>query len=246
MLLKRILTACLLFVLLPVILNAQGTALGNFTVKSSPAGAEVTLKGEAVVVGITPTVFQQPLFGEYRVDVKRFGFEKYSTRVMLDPSKPQELTVTLTPKTRIKAAVRSLVVPGWGQLYAEQRTKSFFFNLLAVGSVAAYLIADNDYNDKYDDLTASERAYDSTIIHGGSYADIRTSYLNLRDNREEAYDAETIRRITIGAVIGAWSLSVLDALFFFPQESGTFSVKGLALKPETGSGTIGLTLTKSF
>jgi hypothetical protein len=246
MLLKRILTACLFFVLLPVILNAQGTVQGNFTVTSSPAGAEVVLKGEAVVVGVTPTVFQQPLFGEYKVDVRKFGYEKYSTRVILDPSRPQELTISLSPKTRIKAAIRSLVVPGWGQLYAEQKTKSFIFNLLAVGSVAAYLIADNEYNDKYDDYKASERAYDSTITHGGSYVDIRNRYLDLRDNQEEAYGAETIRRITIGAVVGAWSLSVLDALFFFPRESGTFTVKGLTVKPETDNGTIGLTLSKSF
>lgn len=246
MLLKRILIACLFFVLLPVILNAQGIVQGNFTVKSSPAGAEVILKGEAVVVGVTPTVFQQPLFGEYKVDVRKFGYEKYSTRVMLDPSKPQELSVNLSPKTRIKAAVRSLVVPGWGQLYAEQKTKSFIFNLLAVGSVAAYLIANDEYNDKYNDYKASERAYDSTITHGGSYADIRSSYQDFRENQEEAYDAETMRRVTIGAVVGAWSLSVLDALFFFPQERGTFTVKGLTVKPETGSGTIGLTLTKSF
>ena len=243
MLLKRILTACL-FVLLPVIVNAQGAAQGNFTVVSYPAGAEVTLKGEAVVVGVTPSLFQQPLFGEYKV--KKFGYEKYSTRVTLDPNKPQELTVSLTPKTRLKAAVRSLVVPGWGQLYTEQKSKGLLFNLLAVGSVAAYLIADNNYNDEYDDLQASRRAYDSTIAHGGSYDDIRSRYINLRDNQEEAYNAETVRRITIGAVIGAWSLSVLDALFFFPRESGTFTVKGLTLKPETGNGTIGLTLSKSF
>jgi len=246
MLLKRILTACLFFVLLPVILNAQGKVQGNFTVKSSPSGAEVVLKGEAVVVGITPTVFQQPLFGEYKVNVKKFGYEKYSTRVILDPSRPQELSVTLSPKTRIKAAVRSLVVPGWGQFYSEQKTKSFIFNLLAVGSVATYLIANDNYNDKYDDYKASERAYDSTIAHGGSYADTRSRYQDLRENQKEVYDAETIRRITIGSVIGAWSLSVLDALFFFPQESGTFTVKGLTVKPETGSGSIGLTLTMSF
>ena len=246
MLLKRILTASLFFVLLPVILNAQGTVQGNFTVKSSPAGAEVILKGEAVVTGITPTVFQQPLFGEYKVNIKRFGYEKYSTRVMLDPSKPQELSINLSPKTRIKAAVRSLVVPGWGQLYAEEKTKSLIFNLLAVGSIAAYLIADDEYNDKYNDYRASERAYDSTIANGGSYADIQNRWLDLKENQEEVYDAETIRRVTIGSVIGAWSLSVLDALFFFPQESGTFTVNGLTVKPETGSGSIGLTLTKSF
>ncbi|MDD3730858.1 MAG: DUF5683 domain-containing protein [candidate division Zixibacteria bacterium] len=246
MLLKRSLTACLFFIIWPFLIYAQGTPPAGFTVETYPAGAEVTLKGEAVVIGITPTIFRQSLIGEYKVDIKKYGYEKYTTRVALDPGKPQQLSVTLTPKSRFKAAVRSMIIPGWGQMYSEQKTKSMVYNLLAVGSVAAFLLADHEYNKEYDDLTACERAYDSTIANGGSYNELERRYLNLRMAREDAYDAETIRRISIGAVIGVWTVNILDALFFFPRESGTFTVKGLTVKPEADGYKVGFTLTKNF
>ena len=246
MLLKRILTAVLFLVISPVLLSAQTNPQGGFLVESTPAGAEVLLKGEAVVAGISPTIFNQPLVGEYKVEIKKYGYENYSTRVILDPTKPITLSIKLTPKTRYKAAVRSMLVPGWGQIYGEQKTKGFFLNLLALGSVAAYLIIDHNYNNEYDDYTASLLAYDSTVANGGSYADIRARYLNLEEAREDAYNAETRRRVSIGAVIGIWSISLLDALFFFPQEKGTFTVKGLTVKPTTDYNTVGLTLSMSF
>ena len=139
-----------------------------------------------------------------------------------------------------------MIIPGWGQMYSEQKTKSMVYNLLAVGSVAAFLLADHEYNKEYDDLTACERAYDSTIANGGSYTELERRYLNLRMAREDAYDAETIRRISIGAVIGVWTVNILDALFFFPRESGTFTVKGLTVKPEADGYKVGFTLTKNF
>ena len=244
--LKRILTAFLFILIFPVLISAQTTSGGGLQVESTPPGAEVILRGEAVVTGVTPTIFSQPLVGEYGIEIKKYGYEKYSSKVVLDPARPLTLTIDLTPKSRYKAAVRSMLIPGWGQIYGEQKTKGFLLNLLAVGSVAAYLITDHDYNNKYDDFKASRQAYDSTVANGGSYADIRARYLNLEAAREDAYDAETRRRVSIGAVIGVWSIGLLDALFFFPEEKGTFSVKGLTVKPTTDFNTVGLTLTKSF
>ncbi|MFZ5981831.1 MAG: DUF5683 domain-containing protein [Candidatus Zixiibacteriota bacterium] len=246
MLLKRILTAFLFLVISPVLLSAQTNPQGGFLVESTPAGAEIILRGEVVVTGVTPTIFSQPLFGEYQVEINKFGYENYSSRVVLDPTKPLTLTVKLTPKTRYKAAVRSMLIPGWGQIYGEQKTKGFLLNVLAIGSVAAYLISDHNYNNAYDDYQASLRTYDSTVANGGSYADIRSRYLKLTENREDAYDAETRRRISIGAVIGVWGINLLDALFFFPQEKGTFSVKGLTVKPSTDFSTVGIQLSMSF
>ncbi|PWB76393.1 hypothetical protein C3F09_00030 [candidate division GN15 bacterium] len=242
--LKRILTLAAL-VLVVTAASTQG-ADGGFAVNSSPPGAEVTLKGDAVVVGITPTTFQHPLIGEYQVTVKKYGFENYRSRVTLDPAKPLALDIRLTPKTRLKSAVRSLFIPGWGQRYTDQKTKGFFFNLLAAGSVAAFLIADDEFRYRRDLFNQSKQVYDSSAKAGASYTEMQALHTDLAARQKKAYDAETTRRVTIGAVIGVWGWSVLDALFFFPSEHGSYSVGGISVEPSAKPGVLGLQMTRRF
>ncbi|MFZ1684374.1 MAG: PEGA domain-containing protein, partial [Candidatus Zixiibacteriota bacterium] len=109
---KRTLTTLVLTLSLAAATSAQQTAQSGLTVRSNPDGAEVTLKGDAIVTGITPTTFHQFLVGSYTVIVKRHGYENYKTHVMLDPNQPASLDVRLSPRTRIKAAARSLFIPG--------------------------------------------------------------------------------------------------------------------------------------
>jgi hypothetical protein len=246
MLLKRTLTTLVLALSLAAATSAQQTPQSGLTVRSNPDGAEVTLKGDAIVTGITPTTFHQLLVGSYTVIVKRHGYENYKTHVMLDPNQPASLDVRLSPRTRIKAAARSLFVPGWGQYYGQQKTKGVLFTLLAAGSVGAFLIADHDFQNKNDLFKASEHAYDSSVAAGASYQELVRAQASLASTQKKAYDSENVRRATLGAVIGVWSLSLLDALLFFPEDHGTFTVKGISVTPDTKPGTLGLTLSRRF
>lgn len=246
MLLKRTLTAILLGLCVPLLLQAQEGASGGLTVTTSPPGAQVALDGDASVTAITPTTFLQTLIGDYRVTVQRYGYEKYTTHVNLDPSKQMSLQITLTPKTRLKAAARSLFIPGWGQRYTEQKGKAVLFNFLAAGSVAAYFIVNEHFNDKYDLFVSWRNAYDSAAASGASYQQLQALQQSLSDAQRTAYDAETVRRVTIGTVVGVWTLNLIDALFFFPQDHGTFTVKGVGITPTTKNGSLGLVLSKGF
>jgi hypothetical protein len=212
---------------------------------SDPPGAEVTLQGDVTVSGITPATFNQMLIGDYRLKISRHGYENYKTKVVIDPSKPLQFDVTLSRKTKFKAAIRSLVIPGWGQRYGDQKAKGYLFSALALGSVAAFLITDDDFRtkrDRYDDRLAE---YDE-LAKSGTYEQLAAFKPTLDAAQEDAYDAETLRRVAVGAVIGAWSVSVLDAIFFFPEEKGTFSVKGVAITPEATIDGVNLTLSTKF
>lgn len=245
--LKRIFTVVLLGLsLFPLTVEAQDSTQGGLIVRSSPEGAEVVLKGDAVVAGVTPTFFQHGLVGQYRVEIRKHGYETYKTGVVLDPTRQIEISADLSRKTGFKAAVRSMVFPGWGQRYGDQKTKGLVFHLLAAGSVAAYLITDHDFDNKYERFRDREAAYDSAFAAGGSYADLQRMHEDLLDAQDRAYDAEDIRRISIGAVAGVWALGVIDALFFFPEERGTFTVKGLTVKPTADTESVGLTLSHNF
>ena len=240
--LKRILTAILAVLFFPALSLAQDAAQGDVTIRSDPQGALVTLTGEMIVSGVTPARFRQLLIGKYIVSVERPGYERYTSRAFLDPSRSMEIDVKLTPKTRFKAAVRSLVVPGWGQYYSGQRKKAFALAVLTLGSAAAYLVADNDFDDKNDEYEAVRQQYDDA----GTTAERQRLWPALRTSRQDAYNAETARRITLGAIVGCWGLNLLDALIFFPDERADIRVKGFSIHPEAGFDRVGLTIVRSF
>lgn len=245
MTLKRILTAVLMVVFAPLFTSAQEITSGDVTVRSTPEGAQVTLSGDVVVSGVTPVQFNHPLIGQYKLIVKKRGYESYSTRVVLDPTKQMEIAVRLSQKTRLKALSRSLLIPGWGQKYSDQKTKGYLFGALALGSVVAYFIADADFDDKYDLFQKKLDQYDS-VSTSGNIQELRLLKQELDRAQDKAYDAESIRRVTIGAVVAVWGISLLDALFFFPEEKATVSIKGLAVQPSAGPDRIGLTVSKWF
>jgi hypothetical protein len=246
MLLKRTLTTLVCLLAIPLALQAQQTATGGLSVRSFPDGAEVSLQGDALVSGITPTLFQQNLVGRYHVVIKRHGYETFTTNITLDPSKLENIDVKLSPKTRVKAAARSLFIPGWGQSYGGQRTKGTLLTILAAGSVGAFLVSDHDFQKKNDRFKASILSFDSSVAAGASRQDLQTLQQSLASNQKRAYDAENVRRATIGVAIGVWSLGVLDALLFFPEDRSVISVKGVSVAPTTASGGFGLVLTKRF
>ena len=224
---------------------AQVGMTADITVRSNPQGAMVKFKGESIVSGVTPARFRHLLVGDYELTLKKHGYETYKTQIDIDPTKQMEIDVKLSPKTRFKTAVRSLFIPGWGQRYADKKTKGYAFTLLALGAGAAYLAADDEFDFRYAEYQKIQREYDSLSV-AGSVEDLRRVYPFLAAAQEKAYDAEDVRRITIGVAIGVWALNVIDALFFFPEEKGTFTVKGLTLHPSTDPDKPGLSVAMKF
>ena len=242
MTLKRILTILLLVSVFPSVIPAQTSLSGDLVVKSSPQGAMVELKGDVVLSGVAPARFNQLLVGPYDLRVTMKGFENYKTSLLVDPTRPMVVDVQLVPKTRFKSFARSLFIPGWGQRYSDQRFKGNLFTILSLGSVVAYFVADNDFDDKYDEYKDILGRYDNLT----TIAERQSLYPSLIEAQKNAYDAENIRRVMIGAVVGIWGLNLLDALFFFPENRGTISIKNLSLRPGYDGKTSKIQLSMNF
>ena len=242
---KRTLTAVLVMVLAPLAVSAQNILTGDVVIRSTPEGALVTISGDVVVSGVTPARFSHLLVGDYRLVLQKPGFERYSSRVVLDPTRPSEIDVRLSRKTSLKAAARSLLIPGWGQLYSEKKTKGYLLGTMAAVSVLAYLAADDEFDYRYDLYTSKQDRYDEWLTTG-SQADLRRLKPELDEARRDAYDAENVRRVTIGAIVAVWSVSLLDALFFPPKQGAAISIKGLTVHPAANSDGVELTLSKRF
>ena len=244
--LSRVRSVLVLLLLMMSAGSLQAQEAGSLEVVSNPPGAEAVVKGDAQVTGITPTVFRFPMVGEYRLTIKKTGFEKYSTKLLMDPANPMRIDVDLVPKTGFKAAVRSMFVPGWGQAYTGQKTKAFTFAVLFSGSVAAFFVADNNFGDKKDDFERSKQDYDDALSAGIGHSELKRLSDARNAAQEDAFDAETTRRISIGAAAGIWGLNVLDAFLFTRTEKGTFSIQGVGVTPSTDGETVSLSLSKAF
>ncbi len=250
---KRKFTACMVAVFFaPIIAFAQTSPAsagpGSLTVTSTPPGAEVILQGQAEITGVTPTTFRFPLVGEYKMVVRKYGYERFTTRLTVDPTRDMNFDVRLSPKTRAKAALRSLVIPGWGQRYMDHSGKGVLFHFLAASSVAAFLIANSDFNDKFDTYETRQADYQKALDKGASYTELERLQGQVKSANSEARDAEDVRRITIGAVAGVWALNVIDALLFSPEQTGTFNIKGneVSIAPDPNLQGVKIAFTAHF
>ncbi len=242
---KRFLS-CLAICLAPTMLAAQdSTQASGLTVRSTPPAALVTLDGIVTVTGITPTILQHRLAGQFDVTIKKPLFETYKTTLYLEPGRSQTIDVKLSPKTRFKGAVRSMFIPGWGQKYSEQKGKSILFAALAVGSVSAFVIADHNFQIKYDRYQESENAY-RQVRDTADLATLQALDRQRRLHQEEAFNSEDVRRGTIGAMIGVWAINVLDVLFFFPENKGNVTIQGITVTPTADQKSFGLALSRNF
>lgn len=229
--------------------SGSGVAIveSGLTVASNPPGALVKLNGASTLVGLAPVFFGQGLPGFYNLEVSSPGFETYRSTVTVTNTTVTDVQVNLKRRTRGKAALRSLLWPGWGQLYSEQPTKGAVMSGLAIIAGVSLAVAETNYQDKrevydlaYGDLLDAQVA--------GSLDDLAPLQLRVNDAQAEAYDAESYRRAAIGATIAVWSVSFLDALLFFPEAKSSAATRALTLNPEIDplAGKSGLSLSLRF
>jgi hypothetical protein len=233
---KRLATLALAMLLVSPAL-AQDSTKAAVTVRSNPSGATVILSGDFTVAGITPTVFTQGLLGYYEITAYRPGYETYHSSIILSGSQPADIQVSLEAKTRAKAALRSLIIPGWGQRYYGSKTKG---GLLTIGAVAGGITAGlfqlhfvhtrDDYFNVLDRYNATRSVDEREAMLGQLY-----------DAQKKAYDAEQDRNVAGAIVAGFWIYNVLDALLFFPDYGIQISGANLSVAPAATPNGLALT-----
>ena len=210
-------------------------------ITSVPSGVTVFLEGEYSLTATTPATLPFGLKGRYRVKALKEGYEDWSTNLWLDGETSKLLTITLVPKTRLKGALRSAFIPGWGQYYYGEKKKAFLFSLSALGTALAYVVADADFSDKNDAYVQAKNDYTAA-----ESAEEKFSLKQILDQKQrEAYDAENVRRTTLVLAAAVWGFNFVDALIFFPSFKDGLSVSSsISFEPEKGG--VRLSLIKNF
>jgi hypothetical protein len=189
--------------------SGEGAAI---RLKTAPVRASVCLSGLLTVRGYTPFSCGGLPGGEYHLSVEHPRFESRSFDVELSTDDTLFLDLALTPKARHRAALRSLVVPGWGQLYAGSSAKGWTLlcgEIVAAGS--AYLLRRN-YQDEVERYDESLHRYEEATYVGDIEKYRREVEINYR-NVERAHDYMKYATYVAG---GVWAIAVLDAVVYDP------------------------------
>lgn len=244
---KYTISLALVFLAVSGSVIAQESEIPGVTVNTDPPGALVTLSGAATLSGLSPVFFSQGIPGIYDLKVSRRGYESYHSKLVISANQSSVFSVRLKAKTRIKAAIRSMFWPGWGQFYSGHSRKGLILSGLTLAAGAAVVIAEVNYQTKRDAFDVVNESY-QRARSAGSYEDLLELQPQLAVVQADAYDAETYRLLALGSAVTVWSIGVLDALLFSSDGDSKLAAYGMKVVPETNPtlGYTGLSLVKSF
>lgn len=209
---------------------APGT--GSLTIQSRPGGAAWELVGPQRIVGHTPVTLRRGLIGRFTISGTYPGCERWSGTIELDGARADTVWMAFKAKSRLLAAGRSLIIPGWGQAYAERPGRAWFWLIAGVGSATAFGHAAMEYSDDEDRLNAAHallEAADTPAEEALAQAAVDAAQLELDDTLER-------RRVTTAVMAGVWGLAALDAAIVLkPPSAGGTSVS-LRLEPRVHAG----------
>ncbi len=207
---------------------AQTTgAGGGVVITSVPSGAVVELIGDHVLRGVTPWRLERGLSGTYDIVARMSGYEEWTGVTVLSATTVEEIEIRLTRKTSTGAGFRSAIVPGWGQIYADQTAKGAFFFIAEAVALGGLVWTQSNYvdtKDTYEQALADYR--NATQID-----EIESAWDDVQQTYSDAEDWERKRDVWLYAAVGIWAINVVDAFMISPPTSQAPTVSQLGGEP---------------
>jgi hypothetical protein len=219
-------------------LLAQKQSLPNSTelisVESKPSGAIVRFEGIYNFSGRTPFVIPYVLAGRYKVKAAKEGFENLSAEMDFVGADDGNLMLKLKSKTRLKAATRSLIFPGWGQIYGGDKLRGIAFSSIQMGLGIGTMLVIRDYNNANDDL---KRATDAFTRHKDE-----STFLAMQDKLETADEKYNSRNTMLMIAAAFWTYNILDSILFFKPHGTQIEIRSSQISQNLSDEKIMLTL----
>ena len=175
-----------------------------------PHSANVHINGKSI--GITPLENVILKKGKHTIEVNIPGYEKLPPMdINIERSDVYSLTLPrLVPKTKMKAFMRSAIIPGSGQKYFEQPLKSIGFSTVTLLSGLFCIYNQLQYNQLSADYDKAVADYQDT----GTDVDVKTNHmLNVYDQLKVNEKNTTMGAYLIG---GIYTLNLIDILLEKP------------------------------
>jgi hypothetical protein len=215
---RTILFTILTGIVISVTAIAQQAAVqktDNVVLTTNPPGATAYFSGAYSLVVNTPAILPSNLSGTYKIRITRPGYESWKGELALLPGNSNNVNIDLIRKTRLKAGLRSLFIPGWGQYYGGSSIRGAVFTLSIIGAGAVLYESDKKYGDKRTAYDVAHQNYDNAA----SITQRELLRPILESARQTASKAETDRRRIFYLGVGIWVYNILDSVIFFPDES---------------------------
>ena len=201
---------------LPLAEAAHAQGAGGVVITSSPPGAVVELRGDNVFSGVTPWELNRGLSGTYEVLAAMSGYADWKGSTSLSADRRDSLHIRMKRRTPMATGLRSALLPGWGQFYADQNLKGTVFLLAEAGAVWGVLYADSKRSDAMRDYDRAIRVYESA----DQIEEIEATYEVMLDEFDELERWQETRKRWIYTAGAIWLINVLDATLIIPSESG--------------------------
>lgn len=215
---------------------------GAVTIDSNPAGALVYLKGEYQFMGRTPFLLPYALFGKYRIQATRRGYNAVISEHNFTGESGSIVMLKLSPKTPFRAFSRSLVFPGWGQFYSGRRSTGTFFVGATTAAFLAWAINEHSYKDAQTDYeTARDR-----FKRGGSFEEEQEAYNHLQSALHKLEETKNDRNTSLSILGGLWVLNMFESLLFFPKYDQEIEIFQKLSPKFSQVGNHGIMLTMQF
>jgi TolB-like protein len=198
------------------ILNELKLSMLGLTDGSNAEKVGKLLGADAMIVGSVSEVGDKFAISARHVDTAT-GRVAFAKEVLV----PQAGTIALSSKyivtkSRGDALFRSLIVPGWGQVYNDQDAKGYVFTGVTLGVIGAGVFQRMQYSKTHDDYMKATTKEDAAKFY---------------DQQSNEYQQSNLLFYIAG---GIWALNVADAFLNGTSASEVRVDREAAVTPELG------------
>ena len=187
--------------------------IGNQLPIKTPVSFDVSPHNAILKHTITGMEFgplEHLIFDNYSIVATAPKYETENLSVVVNKSSPFTVNVDLEPKNRIKALTYSTLLPGSGQFYAENKTKSAIFFLASAGLSTMFY---NNY-DTYNVEEPLVSQYMENYLNATDLDEIDQNFNTYQSQVNTVNDLQTQMILYGGALAVTWVVNLIDAYFF--------------------------------
>jgi TM2 domain-containing membrane protein YozV len=183
--------------------------VGFLTITTLNKFAKVAVKGVKKPQDL-PLEFFELKYGSYPLKMYRKGWETKKETVEIKKQQTTRINVIMMPKSKRKAVFYSLMFPGAGQIYADNKIKGFAFSILGSGMVSLLIGKAMVYNEENETIGKFQTDYQNAI----TASEIETTWQVYQNQVNEVNDLQSQLLIYGGGLAATWFINVVDAYLF--------------------------------
>jgi len=192
----------------PINLSANPD-VGFLTVTTLNKFAKVQIKGVKQHQDL-PLEYFELKHGSYPLKMYRKGWETKKQTVNINKQQTTRINVILMPKSKRKSLMYSLMYPGAGQIYADNKLKGFAFATLGSAMVTSLISNGLKYGEENDAIGSYKLSYQNAT----TTSDIESTWQSYQNQVNTVNDLQKQLLVYGGGYVVTWIINIVDAYLY--------------------------------